>query len=206
MDFIKVNFNDGWPDVLKAATDEAHGLGLRALGHWAANLPIQRVVELGQDGVEHAEDRTESERLYRRMAAKGVWFTPTLAIERHLGLELGTRDFSSDPRQKYIVPAIWGSWNPQLGRRRPVEPRRRELFAERVRRGEQTTLAAYRAGGPMLAGSDCGANNSYMFCGWSIHEELQALVKAVLAPAEVLRMVTVNVARWRAAAGREGSV
>ena len=42
--------------------------------------------------------------------------------------------------------------------------------------------------------------------GWSIHEELEALVKAGLSPAEALRMATINAARWRGESATEGSV
>jgi len=42
--------------------------------------------------------------------------------------------------------------------------------------------------------------------GWSIHEELAALVKAGLSPAEALRMGTINAARWRGEESTEGSV
>ncbi len=58
----------------------------------------------------------------------------------------------------------------------------------------------------MVAGTDCGVDNSYMIPGWSIHEELENLVKAGLTPADALRLATIDAARWRGEAATEGSV
>ena len=49
----------------------------------------------------------------------------------------------------------------------------------------------------MTLGTDCGADNDYVMPGWSVHEELQALVQAGLTPAEALRLATINAATWR---------
>jgi hypothetical protein len=42
-----------------------------------------------------------------------------------------------------------------------------------------------------------GANNDHVMPGWSVHEELEALVRAGLTPAEALRLATINAAAWR---------
>lgn len=246
-DFIKVYFSRIPPEVLSAVVDEAHKLNLRVVGHWPANLPIQDVVEIGQDGVEHAQsllvyrrdefdrfnkeqavrraarmpmdplesaarhlymlDEKGEEAAYRSMAAKQVWVTPTLAVHTRVRLELGEVDFSSDPRQRYVFPAIWESWDPKLGRRKPVsEDKLRELNAITIKRTDEALVLAQKAGVPMLAGTDCGVDNNYMFPGWSLHEELEALVKAGLKPIDALRMATINPAKWRGEADTQGSI
>ncbi|MFT6828375.1 MAG: imidazolonepropionase-like amidohydrolase, partial [Roseivirga sp.] len=48
------------------------------------------------------------------------------------------------------------------------------------------------AGVSLLAGSDAGASNSYVYQGISLHQELAALVAAGLTPAEALRTATIN--------------
>lgn len=247
-DFIKVYFHFTTPEVLSAVVDEAHRLNLRVVGHWPVNIPVQDVVDIGQDGIEHAsyllvyrraeyeqfekelaarkdtpypadatesaarslymlDDKSAADTLYRAMAAKPVWVTPTLAVQKRVRLELATENFSNDPRQRYVFPAIWESWDPKLGRRAPVaEGHRRELLALMIKRSEEATLAAFKAGVPMLAGTDCGVDNNYMFPGWSIHDELEDLVTAGLTAADALRMATINAARWRGEADSEGSV
>ena len=69
-----------------------------------------------------------------------------------------------------------------------------------------TSPAACKAGVPMLAGTDCGVDNNYVIPGWSLHEELENLVKAGLTPLDALRMATINAARWRGVESTEGTV
>jgi predicted amidohydrolase YtcJ len=121
-------------------------------------------------------------------------------------LESGTRDYESDARKRFIFPGIWATWDPKLGFRTPPEGRALEIQGIALKRWQEATLAAHKAGVPMILGTDCGANNNHTMPGWSIHEELAELVKAGLSPAEALRMATINAARWRGESATEGSV
>ena len=58
----------------------------------------------------------------------------------------------------------------------------------------------------MLAGTDSGVSNDYMFPGWSLHEELENLVKAGFTPLEALQTATLNPAKYRGRSGTEGTV
>jgi len=179
---------------------------------YGREMAARRGTPLAMDSAElnarllHMEDAKEEERVYQTMAAKQVWVTPTLAVITRLHQELGVRDFESDDRKRFVFPAVWESWDPKLGRRTPLQGRSRELSAEVDKRSQQAVVAAHKAGVPMVAGTDCGVDNNYMFPGWSIHEELESLVKAGLTPAAALRMATIDAARWRGEADAEGSV
>ena len=169
-DFVKVYFADVTPEVLGAVVDEAHKTGLKVVGHVAHNLPIQTVLDLGQDGIEHAhytlvskrgdyeqlsreaaarrhtplevslaerwarmlylEDAKEEERVYQAMAQKRVWVTPTLTATIRLWQEMGEHDFGSDDRKRFLFPAIWESWDPKLGRRKPRSDDVRKILTE----------------------------------------------------------------------------
>jgi len=48
----------------------------------------------------------------------------------------------------------------------------------------------------LLAGSDCGAFNSYIYPGISLHQELQALVDAGLSPLQALQTSAINGAKF----------
>ncbi len=154
----------------------------------------------------YLEDAKEEERLYQDMAHKQVWVTPTLTVSMRVRLELGERDFDSDDRKRFLFPAIWDSWDLKLGRRKPPAGDTRKIYVEANKRDHQATLAAHKAGVRMLAGTDCGVNNNYMVPGWSLHEELENLVKAGLTPLDALQMATINAARWRGAEATEGTV
>jgi imidazolonepropionase-like amidohydrolase len=64
----------------------------------------------------------------------------------------------------------------------------------------------YAAGVNIVAGSDCGASNSFVYPGTSLHEEIKLLVAYGLTPAEGLRAATVNGARFMGIANFHGSL
>jgi imidazolonepropionase-like amidohydrolase len=59
-------------------------------------------------------------------------------------------------------------------------------------KGLEITGMAHRAGVKVMLGTDLG--DSYVYPGFSVHDELQELVKAGLAPADALKAAT-----WAAA-------
>ena len=155
----------------------------------------------------YMQDEKGAAEVYRAMAAKPVWVTPTLTAETRIRREIGVRDFTQDPRQAFVFPAVWQSWDPKFGGRKPIpEGHPRELADIFLKHYHQAALAAYKAGVPMLAGTDCGVDNSYLFPGWSLHEELESLVALGITPADAVRMATINAARWRGQADSEGSI
>lgn len=54
----------------------------------------------------------------------------------------------------------------------------------------------YEAGVTLLAGSDCGASNSYVYPGQSLHGELKALADAGLPEIEAIKAATINGAKF----------
>jgi imidazolonepropionase-like amidohydrolase len=151
-------------------------------------------------------DETAAAEVYGAMARRGTWLTPTLAVQVRLHTELGEKDFSSDPRKRFLFPAIWASWDPETGQRRP--PSRDDLLfgKELVKRISDNVRAAHKAGVPMLAGTDSGVSNNYMFPGWSLHEELENLVKAGFTPLQALQTATLNPAKYRGRSDTEGTI
>jgi hypothetical protein len=163
------------------------------------------------DGTEAAarflfmQNGEEAEQVYRLMAERRFWVTPTSAMSTH-AYEHGVRDYEAHPLRRYIPGPIWATWNPKTALRQPAQGRRRDLLSVEIQRWKAATVAAYRRGVPMLAGTDCGANNNHVIPGWSMHEELEELVKIGLKPAEVLRMATLNAAEWRNESASHGTI
>jgi imidazolonepropionase-like amidohydrolase len=58
----------------------------------------------------------------------------------------------------------------------------------------------------LLAGTDCSWSNPYTFPGWTLHQELELLVKCGLSPMEVLQMATRNPARFLGELDNHGTV
>jgi imidazolonepropionase-like amidohydrolase len=151
-------------------------------------------------------DAEEAKRLYALLARSGFWVTPTLVVEARVRYEIAERDFTGDPRKRYFFPAIWESWDVKGGTRRAPAQGVLELMKRAARQRREWVLEAHKAGVPLLAGTDCGVSNNYVLPGWSMHEELAAMVEMGLTPAEALRTATVNAAKWRGEEASEGTV
>jgi imidazolonepropionase-like amidohydrolase len=138
-------------------------------------------------------DEAKCKALYRRMAERGTWWVPTLALEIKGGAWTTAEDLSVlPPKLRDACRSTLASIDsaPQA-RDRAV----RDLF-ERVR-------TMHRAGVPILAGSD--VPNDCLWHGRSLHKELQLLAAAGLSNWEALRTATINPARFLGR-GDEGAV
>jgi imidazolonepropionase-like amidohydrolase len=70
--------------------------------------------------------------------------------------------------------------------------------------GLALTGAAHRAGVELLLGTDAG--DSFVFPGFSVHDELEELVKAGLTPAEALDAATWSSAKFLGRESESGTV
>ncbi|MEV4347104.1 amidohydrolase family protein [Actinoplanes sp. NPDC049596] len=139
-------------------------------------------------------DRGKAGRVFQRLARNGTYVTPTLvlhdtndrpeAIDRH------------DPRYRYVSADMIGYWDWALeelylpGRTPRQVAESHEIYRRRLR--ATADLAA--AGVPLLAGTDLGT--TYLMPGFSLHDELEHLVRAGLRPIEALAAATLNPARY----------
>jgi len=139
------------------------------------------------------------------LGRRGAWVTPTLVVGE-AGAGMGLRNYNDDPRRKYIPPVIWKSWDPDTGRRRTPAPDIRSHRALLQRKALELVPRMRDANIRLLAGSDCGHSNNYVFPGWSIHEELSLLRDAGLTNAEALRTATINAARYFNVEAMYGSI
>jgi imidazolonepropionase-like amidohydrolase len=152
-------------------------------------------------------DPAEAAKLYQLMAQKGFWVTPTVSIYTHV-LEHGVKDYDNDERRRFFAPALWRTWDPKVTdvARRPIEGTAAlNLRKATTKISEESGAAAFKAGVQMTLGTDCGADNDHQMPGWAVHEEMEKLVQNGLTPIDVLRMATINAAKWRGDAN-EGSV
>ena len=72
------------------------------------------------------------------------------------------------------------------------------------RKGIELTGAAYRAGVSVMVGTD--ANDSFVFVGSSVHDELEQLIEAGLTPAQALDAATRSGAEYLGRTREFGSV
>ncbi|HEY4335938.1 MAG TPA: amidohydrolase family protein [Puia sp.] len=136
-------------------------------------------------------DSVKAAALFRYLASKKFSITPTLYISRTLA-GIKTTDHSQDSLLQYIDPKIVATYQGRIrGAKRQSDEGTRftEKYAALV-----TSLVPkmFAAGVNIVAGSDCGASNSYVYPGESIHGEIKLLVAAGLTPAQALQASVVN--------------
>ena len=138
-------------------------------------------------------DTSRDEAFFSRLAASGTWITPTLALHHHL-----TRVVDLP------AAAVDTTLTPSAGQQEPARSSQAlrtskalwDLWTGLVR-------AMHAAGVPMLAGTDFSRAH---VPGAVLHAELVLLQDAGVPAPDVLRMATVNVARYLGALDSLGSV
>jgi imidazolonepropionase-like amidohydrolase len=222
VDFIKVQ-SEVPHDAYLAAAAEAHRLGLPIVGHVPTRVRLDEVIAAGQRSDEHlmglfegcsthedqfvagkgtlklllaSYDPVRCQALLARVARAQLWQCPTLYWQKGETL-LDLVDQEHQPLAKYI-PTSWrtGAWHQfteeiMAGYRTDSLASRQEYW----HRNLTMTGALYRAGVPLLAGTDA-APGVFVVPGFSLHEELAELVEAGLTPMDALAAATSNAGRF----------
>ena len=140
-------------------------------------------------------DSAACDRLFAQMATKKAWFVPT-HVTREEDARAGDPAFLNDTRLAYADPlSIW-AWKDDASGTRARYPGEegRNALQSYFEKGLELTGRAYRAGVPILVGTDT------IIGGFRMHDELDLLVRAGLTPAEAIRAATLDAARY---AGQE---
>ena len=140
-------------------------------------------------------DSTAAQHIFNKMAEENTAVVPTLHIGELLS-NLASADHSQDAMLPYIGQGIQETYQGRLisAKRSSAEMREiRRQFGERFR---AMVPEMQKRGVLILAGSDAGPYNSFVYPGQSLHEELEKLVAAGLTPAEALMSSTYNGAKF----------
>lgn len=218
-DFIKP-YNQLSRDVYLAIVDEARRQHIPLEGHVPFSMTAAEVSDLGQRTFEHnfgvihscstegaalleetrakgvpwvqtearaalTYDARLAAGLFRRLARNGTWSCPTLSFQK---LALLDEDQRAAIAARYIPPtqvATWRTGYERLQRNLPAEARPARYAVLR-----RIVVEMHRAGVGILAGTDTGA--FFAVPGFSLHDELEELVKAGLTPLDALRSATLN--------------
>ena len=209
VDFIKVH--DHTPrEVFFAIADEAPKVGLTFAGHVPMNVTIEEAADSGMRSIEHLANYRvfgdcstgdtyslkECAPLFDKLAAKGIWETPTMEFFQTLpdvfsGAPLAHAEYASDSLLALTRDNV-----------RMSHPSARTI--EKFRLGAQLSLQAIRdlhaRGSRFLAGCDG------LVPGFCLHDELEWLTKAGFTPLESLQTATINPARFFGRESLEGTV
>lgn len=178
---------DVYEEIMKTAKE----IGIPVVGHVPQNVGIRKVLELGQDSIEHLSgynlDQLEEE---AAMTAKNhIWNTPTLTIVDIMKEEEEVEGV------EFVEPKLIRYWN-------SLRARGHYEFDLEVR--QNIVRIIHENGGKFLAGTD--ANNPFIVPGFSLHNELEYLTGAGLTPFEVLKTATYNPAEFLGKLDQLGTV
>ncbi len=154
-------------------------------------------------------DQHDSQRcasLMKLMAKSDTWWTPTLQVLQMSALA-GNDAFRKDERLRYI-PFLFKKlmWMPDADQAAqvPADTAGRQLYRAQYQMALKHVGQADAAGVKILAGTDAG--DTYIFPGFSIHDELEQLVRAGLSPTAALRSATINAAIFAGVDDAYGSI
>jgi Amidohydrolase family len=133
-------------------------------------------------------DAKKAAALFGRFRKNGTAQCPTLVQLRKFA---STADpaFVADPRLKYVPHSVKQMWQERLeGPLKEVRSYSVKVYPKQL----QLVNDMQKAGVMIIAGTDAGWGNPYTFPGFSLHDELELLVRAGLSPLEALRTATLN--------------
>lgn len=177
VDHARVFLHEAWPG--------AAALRQSAPGEWREDRARMLA--------EH--DSAMAREIFAAFAEHGTWYVPT-HLTRWSDAYADDARVREDPLLEYLHPLMRWQWTEDLDATVAADPspEARETYRAFYRKGLELTGQAYRAGVPILVGTD------YVVAGADVHRELGHLVAAGLTPAEALRAATLDPARY---VGRE---
>ena len=150
-------------------------------------------------------DRETAMTVYRDMARRGVFVTPTLNGTRILSF-LDQDKHADDAYLAYIGPKLRQTYEWRIGRIANEAPSTAAFRHEHYGRVAAVLPLLQEAGVTIMAGTDAGFLNSFNYPGVGLHDELELYVKLGLTPQQALVSATRAGPAWFGKLDRYGSV
>lgn len=214
-EFIKV-YSSLNIETFKAIVDEAYKQGMKVVGHIpnAFKGKIEEAFVPNYGMVAHAEEYAkqtdnfsdEDARRFAQLAKKnGTWLTPTLTTIVRIGEQARSLDAIRNlPSLKYVHPLMQSKWLTSNNYNTGTTPDRVAHIDNIADFNVRLVKAFKEAGVPMVAGTDAGTSG--VVWGFSLHDELELLVKSGLTAEETLASATRLSATWLGIEDKIGTV
>ena len=174
--------------VMKGCADEeevvTRGIREGNMGFWQAMPRLQQ-----------SYSDSTAQKTFQMLRENKVYVVPTLHIGRTLSY-LDEADHSSDPYLQHLSPDFLETYQGRIDRALNASEAARKDRKALDDFFRKLTTQLHKAGVGLLAGSDCGAYNSYVYPGPSLHDELEALVSCGLTELQALRASAYNGAQF----------
>ena len=147
-------------------------------------------------------DPAKAGALFLQLAQRNIWQVPTL-VWTETNSRIEDAELGSDPRLKYVPASVREQWDPAKLREKTSPEELAALRAEAARDLE-LVKAMHSAGVRFMAGSD--GPDPYVYPGFSLHDELEWLVKSGFTPLQALQSATFNPALFMSNMDKYGVV
>jgi imidazolonepropionase-like amidohydrolase len=145
-------------------------------------------------------DPEKAQALFFQIAHNNTWQVPTL-VWTQTGSQIDDPNLETDPRLRYVPATVRTQWNPAKLREQTSPEELAGLKAEAARDVE-LVKAMHGAGALFMAGTD--GPDPFVFPGFSLHDELEWLVKSGFTPLQALQAATSDPARFLAMQDKYG--
>lgn len=142
---------------------------------------------------------------YKQLAENGTAIVPTLIGNRIISY-WDEDDHSDDPELQYIGPGIIKTYQGRVNRAKAASAEAIEARHENYKNLVSLIPIINASGMMIIAGTDAGFLNSYIYPGFALHDELEIYQKAGLTPLEVLQTSVVNGPKYFGLTDKYGSV
>ena len=199
-DFVKIhgNFTKA---VYKRMLEVAKREGIHVTGHIPRNLKFQDALDVGQRSIAHTEELIytqfnaldeEEVRIFAKKAGDAeFWMMPGIITFRRISKMWGRPDVLKSYMAKNATsldPSLKKLWKrDEYGRR---NPRAQKILNDRYLFHYPIVKNFYAAGVKMMTGTDFPLE--MIPAGTSVHDEIDALIRAGLTPFEALKAATAN--------------
>ncbi|MHA7057666.1 amidohydrolase family protein [Aquimarina sp. M1] len=138
------------------------------------------------DDLMSSYDNTIAQKTFENLKNKNTYVVPTVHIGNVLS-HLDEVDHIKDPHLKIMGEGIVKTYQGRIKRALNASEKAKKSRKELNAFFKTLTKSLQDADVQLLAGSDSGAYNSYVYPGISLHKELEALVSVGLSPLEALQ-------------------
>jgi imidazolonepropionase-like amidohydrolase len=231
-DFLKIHpgIRRNVFDTLAAAAQRA---GLRLAGHVPLEVGLERALEARYASIDHLDgyieamvrpgapitpsesqffglnlgehlDETKLPALVDATRKAGVWNVPTQTLMENLDPTVTPKTLARRSEMRYIPSSTVFEWAAEKSSVLEATGSSRESAIRTLRTRRRLIKALHDGGAGLLLGSD--APQIYNVPGFSIHRELELLVKAGLTPYQALETGTRNVAVFFGTSDQTGTI
>jgi len=123
-----------------------------------------------------------------QISNENTWQVPAL-VWTQASANIDRSGLGGDPRLLYVPELVREQWQPQ-NLLRQTDPKRLADLKTEAARSLELVRTMHRAGVQFLAGTN--SPEPYVFPGFSLHDELELLVKGGLTPLQALQAATFN--------------